>query len=301
MKPEDYLLYSNARLSEDSHNVSEFCTMNMIALSFLLVALPVAQAFHGVSIAKSFPTTTTISVLTGNPLIQQQQGRLSKLLLSSIDEIDVEKEVERIFQEEKEKTLRMSRFSNEKGMEYAPWMNMTPDDEARIRTLAREKTMARKKRQMQEQNVRGALLKDSTNQELSGTGVQYKIIDGDSVELEWSTESEPNTIGYIVKRRQSKTNDFVTIASYETHPTLLSSKGVTGGTYRYLDENVGEGVSYMYRITEKEIDDEENDLSQCLVEIQSNSEKQTQLIATIGFLTLAVGTLAAGLLLDPVQ
>jgi hypothetical protein len=274
--------------------------MNTIVLLFLLGAVPMATAFHGVTIPKSLPTTTTLA-FTGNPFIAQQQERLSQLFMSSVDEIDIEKEVERIFQEEKEKTLRMSRFSNEKGMEYAPWMNMTPEDEARIRTLAREKTMARKKRQMQEQNVRGALLKDSTNQELSGTGVQYKIIDGDSVELEWSTESEPNTIGYLIKRRQSKTNEFVTIASYETHPTLLSSKGVNGGTYRYLDENVGEGVSYLYRITEKEIDNEENDLSQCLVEIQSNSEKQTQLIATIGFVTLAIGTLAAGLLLDPVQ
>jgi hypothetical protein len=36
--------------------------------------------------------------------------------------------------------------------------------------LTREKTIARRKRQTQEQNGRGSLLKDSTNQELSGTG-----------------------------------------------------------------------------------------------------------------------------------
>jgi hypothetical protein len=217
-----------------------------------------------------------------------------------LEEASMEEEVERIFQEEKEKTLRMSRFSNEKGMEYAPWMNMTPDDEARIRTLAREKTMARRKRQQQEQGVRGSLLKDSTNQELSGTGLQYKIIDGDSVELEWTTDSEPDTRGYLVKRRAAKTNELITIASYETFAPL-NSKGPNGGTYRYLDENVGAGTSYVYRITEKEGNGEENDLSQCLVDVQSATEKQTELLAIAGMALVAVAVVAAGLLLDPVQ
>jgi hypothetical protein len=212
----------------------------------------------------------------------------------------MEEEIERIFQEEKEKTMRMSRFSNEKGMEYAPWMNMTPDDEARIRTLAREKTIARRKRQTQEQNVRGSLLRDSTNQELSGTGLQYKIIDGDSIELEWATDSEPDTKGYLVKRRAAKTTEFMTIASYETFAPL-NSKGVNGGTYRYLDENVGTGTSYVYRITEKEGNGEENDLSQCLVEIQSATEKRTELIAIAGISIAALAVVAAGLFLDPVQ
>jgi hypothetical protein len=220
--------------------------------------------------------------------------------MSEVDETSLEEEVERLFQEEKEKTMRMSRFSNEKGMEYAPWMNMTPDDEARIRATAREKAVARKKRQLQEQNVRGSLLKDSTNQELSGTGLQYKIIDTDSVELEWSTDSEPDTKGYIIKRRASKTPDFVTIASYETFAPL-NSKGINGGTYRYLDENVGTGVSYLYRITEKEGNGDENDLSQCLVEIQSENEKRSQLLAVAGFGIAAIAVVAAGLFLDPVQ
>ena len=222
------------------------------------------------------------------------------LYMSEVDEAALEEEVERLFQEEKEKTIRMSRFSNEKGMEYAPWMNMSAEDEARIRSLAREKTIARKKRQMQEQNVRGSLLKDSTNQELSGTGLQYKVIDTDSVELEWTTDSEPDTKGYIIKRRASKTPDFVTIASYETYAPL-NSKGINGGTYRYLDENVGTGVSYLYRITEKEGNGDENDLSQCLVDIQSENEKRSQLVAIAGFGLVAVAVVAAGLFLDPVQ
>jgi hypothetical protein len=74
----------------------------------------------------------------------------------------------------------------------------------------------------------------------------------------------------VVKRRAAKTTEFMTIACYKTFAPL-NSKGVNGGTYRYLDEYVGTGTSYVYRITEKEGNGEENDLSQCLclVEIQS--------------------------------
>ena len=269
--------------------------MNRI-ISVVTILLWIASPMYFAS-AFQVPATSTILNSGRNTFSVRS---LQQLYMSDVDEASVEEEVERIFQEEKEKTLRMSRFSNEKGVEYAPWMNMSPEDEARIRTLAREKTVARKKRQIQEQNVRGSLLKDSTNQELSGTGLQYKIIDTDSVELEWSTDSEPDTKGYIIKRRASKTPDFVTIASYETFAPL-NSKGPNGGTYRYLDENVGTGVSYLYRITEKEGNGDENDLSQCLVEIQSESEKRSQIFAIAGFGIAAVAVVAAGLFLDPVQ
>lgn len=213
--------------------------------------------------------------------------------------MSLEEEVELMVQEEKTKTLRMSKMSGKNGVEYAPWMNMTPEDEARIRSIAREKTEARRKRQMQQQTVSGSLAKDSTNQELSGTGLRSKVIGGDSVELEWATGSEKNTKGFIVKRRATKTPDFVTIASYETHGPL-ATKGVDGGVYRYLDEGVGVG-GWVYRITEKESSGQENDLSQCLVEIETAAEQKGQVLALAGFGIIALAALAAGTLLDPVQ
>ena len=74
---------------------------------------------------------------------------------------------------------------------------------------------------------------DSQAQELSGTGLSYKIIDG-QVELEWATKSETDTKGFIVKRRAAKTNDYSVIASYKDWGPL-ASKGVDGGIYRFLD------------------------------------------------------------------
>ena len=89
-----------------------------------------------------------------------------------------------------EKTNKMSNLRNEKGVEYAPWMKISKEDEAKIRAIAREKALARRKRQMEEQDAKGALLQDSTNQELSGTGLKFVVLDDNNVELEWTTGME---------------------------------------------------------------------------------------------------------------
>lgn len=202
-------------------------------------------------------------------------------------------------QEDIAKTNRMSNLRNEKGVDYAPWMKISKEDEDRIRAIMREKAIVRRKRQLEEQTVKGALLMDSTNQELSGTGLKPKIVDGDSVELEWATGSESEgTKGFIVKRRAAKTDDFETLASYETYGPL-ASKGADGGVYRYLDEKVPPG-GWFYRITEVD-GTTESDLSQCLVEISTPEEQKTQLVALAGLITIAVAAVAAGILTDPYQ
>ena len=66
-----------------------------------------------------------------------------------------------------------------KGVEYAPWMGISEAEETSIRNLMREKTEARRKRQLQEQDVSGNLFRDSQAQELSGTGLSAKIIHGE--------------------------------------------------------------------------------------------------------------------------
>merc|ERR1719401_2316431 len=40
--------------------------------------------------------------------------------------------VEEMVEEEMKKTKRMSNLRNEKGVDYAPWMNMSEEDEERI-------------------------------------------------------------------------------------------------------------------------------------------------------------------------
>jgi hypothetical protein len=217
---------------------------------------------------------------------------------SRLYEKTLEEEVEELVQADLKKRQRMSKLRNASGMEYAPWIKVSADEEAKLRQVMREKAEARRRRQRQEQNVQGSLLQDSTVQELSGTGLRYKIIDGDSVELEWATASERGTLGFAVKRRTAKTmENFDILADYRSFGGL-ASKG--SGVYRYLDENIPPG-EYFYRVTECESNGEENDLSQCLVEIQTPQQQMATKIALAGFLVIATGIVAAGLLLDPVQ
>jgi hypothetical protein len=213
----------------------------------------------------------------------------------------MEEEVERMVAEAREKAARMAKMKSASGQSYAPWMNMSDDDLALIRATAREKAAARRQRQVEEQSVTGSLLRDSTNQELSGTGVKGKIVnDGAAVELEWATGSETNTKGFIVKRRTVKTPDFIPLNSYETFGPL-SSQGPDGGVYRYLDETVTPGEGYVFRITECDLEGVENDLSQCLIEIPTESEQRVQTIALAAFALVAAGVVGASLFLDPMQ
>merc|ERR1712224_36021 len=136
-------------------------------------------------------------------------------------------------------------------------------------------------------------------QELSGTGIRAKVLDENSVELTWSTGSEESTDGFAIKRRMGKTENFVTLASYKDYGPL-ASKGSDGGVYRYLDETVEPGT-WVYRVTECESDGSENDLSQCLVEVQTAEEQKGAVIAAVAIGVLGVLAFVAGSLLDPLQ
>lgn len=213
---------------------------------------------------------------------------------------EVDEEVERMFEAQMGKSNKMGKMRNEaSGMEYAPWLKTSEKDEKLMRQLMKEKAEARRKREKQELEVSGSLLMDSQAQELSGTGLRSKVVDGTSVELEWATASEKFTDGFKLKRRAIKTDDFETIASYETYGPL-ASKGDEGGVYRYLDENVGPG-GYVYRITECETNGAQNDLSQCLVEIQTQEEQAVTKVLALGFGAVAIAAVVAGVLLDPMQ
>merc|ERR1740121_2154066 len=118
------------------------------------------------------------------------ERRLSCLRMSEVDD-EVGEIVDEV-EEEVKKSKRLSNLRNEKGVDYAPWMNMSEEDEERIRQTMKSKAAARKKRKEQEQMVSGNLLMDSQAQELSGSGLNPKIIDG-NVELEWVTSTEVDT------------------------------------------------------------------------------------------------------------
>jgi len=215
-----------------------------------------------------------------------------------LDKLTEDEEVELLVEQEMKKTKRMSNLRNANGVDYAPWMNISEEDENKIRQIMLEKTAARRARQEQEMSVSGNLLRDSQAQELSGTGLNYKAIDG-QIELEWATKTEDNTKGFLVKRRKAKTEEFTTLASFEDWGPL-ASKGVDGGIYRYLDTDVTPG-GWVYRISEMDKNGNESDICQCLVELQTDEEQRGAVIAAAGFGIVAVLALIGGLALDPMQ
>ena len=215
-----------------------------------------------------------------------------------LDNMTVEQEVELMVQQELQKTKRISNLRNENGVEFAPWMGITEEKENEIRSLMRDKTEARRKRQLQEQDVSGNLFRDSQAQELSGTGLSYKILNGD-VELTWATKTETDTKGFIVKRRAAKTNDYSVIASYNDFGPLVS-KGKEGGVYRYLDTTAEPG-GWVYRISEADSFGNEADVCQCLVEVETEAEQKGAIIAGVGFGVFAIAAFVAGVAMDPMN
>jgi len=217
---------------------------------------------------------------------------------ANADEMTLEEEIQAMVDKEVEKGKLVSKLKTSDGVDYAPWMKISEEDEKAIYQTMKEKAMARRKRQEEQQNVSGNLYLDSQAQELSGTGLNSKIM-GMDVELEWATSAETNTKGFLVKRRPAKTNDFQTIASFESWGPLVS-KGAEGGVYRYLDADVGPG-GWVYRVTECDNNNKESDICQCLVEVQTEDEQKAAMIAAVGIAVLGVAAVLAGILLDPMD
>jgi hypothetical protein len=218
----------------------------------------------------------------------------------NFDSMTLDEEVEELTREEVRKMKRASNLRNSNGVEYAPWMNITPEEESKIKSVMKQKAEARRKRQEQERTVSGALLMDSQAQELSGGGLRAKVIDGSDVELTWATSSERSTKGFLVKRRPARTDDsaFEVIATYENWGPL-ASKGPDGGAYSFLDSTTTPG-GWVYRITECENNGSENDICQALVEIQTSEEQRGAVIAAVSIATLGIAAVVAGIVLDPV-
>jgi len=217
---------------------------------------------------------------------------------AALDEMTMDEEIEILVEQEMAKTKRMSNLRNEKGVEYAPWMGISEVEENNIRSLMRDRTEARRKRQKEAQDVSGNLFRDSQAQELSGTGLSYKIINGE-VELTWATKTESDTKGFIVKRRAAKTNDYSVMASHADWGPL-ASKGREGGVYRYLDETATPG-GWVYRISEEDNLGNESDVCQCLVEVETEEEQKGAVIAAVGIGAVAVIAVVAGIALDPMN
>lgn len=250
--------------------------------------------------APAAPTAVAEPSTAAVDTVAEAQAARDKIVAeaAALDAMSMEEEIELMVEQEMKKTKKISNLRNANGVEYAPWMGISAVEEDKIRALMRDKTEARRKRQEQERDVSGNLFRDSQAQELSGTGLSYKIIDG-AVELQWATRTENDTKGFLVKRRKAKTNDYEVIASHEDWGPL-QSQGKQGGVYRYLDETVEAG-GWVYRIAEEDSLGNEADVCQCLVEVETEDEQRAAVIAGVGFAIFAALVAVGGVLIDPMN
>eukprot|EP00536_Pseudo-nitzschia_multiseries_P010679 jgi/Psemu1/259154/estExt_Genewise1Plus.C_3340048 len=276
--------------------------MNKLITVALLVQGATAFAPAGKPFAAVQLSRSNVALNMNAPFFASEESSSSdaapETTSSAVDEMTLEEEVEELASVEISKMKRASNLRNANGVEYAPWMAITADQEAEIKSVMKQKAEARRKRKDQEAGVSGALLMDSQAQELSGGGLNIKVVSDNEVELTWATSSEASTKGFAIKRRKARTEEFETIASYENWGPL-ASKGVDGGQYSYLDDTIAPG-GWVYRVTECETSGAENDICQALVEVQTADEQRGAVFAAVGIVILGIGALAAGVMLDPV-
>ncbi|HPG42043.1 MAG TPA: T9SS type A sorting domain-containing protein [bacterium] len=76
---------------------------------------------------------------------------------------------------------------------------------------------------------------------------------GKNVQLNWTTASETNNLGFILERRSSQT-DWQTIASYQTDAALQGKGNTTTNTgYTYTDTNAPQNAACEYRLCDVDI------------------------------------------------
>ena len=73
----------------------------------------------------------------------------------------------------------------------------------------------------------------------------------DGISIQWITQSEVENAGFILERTEDEESRWITIASYQTHTSLVG-QGSTSSmtTYTYIDRMVEPGQAYQYRLSD---------------------------------------------------
>ena len=95
---------------------------------------------------------------------------------------------------------------------------------------------------------------------------------GQTVALEWVTESERDNLGFVLERSQDKLS-WVTIASYLTHNTLEGQGTTSSRTeYTFTDKTVTNEADYTYRLFEVNIEGQQKVIASTSVHIEALPE-----------------------------
>ncbi|PXF43364.1 hypothetical protein BWQ96_06859 [Gracilariopsis chorda] len=172
------------------------------------------------------------------------------------------------------------------GTPYAPWMvNVSPEYDP---TVIKKRT-----------DATGRLAADPQSAELSGVGLSWKML-GDELELRWATSAEDNNKGFVVYRRAAKSDQWHKICDFRDKPAELASKGPQGGSYSFLVTDAQPG-SWVYRVSDCDLNNNVSDLAQLLVQIESEEDTRVQKIALIALLIILGLAVFIGLSLDPLS
>ncbi|EHO42819.1 hypothetical protein Calab_3213 [Caldithrix abyssi DSM 13497] len=78
---------------------------------------------------------------------------------------------------------------------------------------------------------------------------------GQSVLLQWTTQSEIDVLGFEIQRALDENGPFETIATYKDHPQLKASGSSSAETaYRFIDQNVQPNFTYWYKLISHDLD-----------------------------------------------
>ena len=101
---------------------------------------------------------------------------------------------------------------------------------------------------------------------------------GQTVVLEWTTESESDNLGYILERRLKDETNWTTVADYKSH-SALAGQGTTSNQtkYTFTDKNIVTGNSYVYRLSDVNIQGEVNVCASTSVQLTTLPQQTTLL------------------------
>ena len=101
---------------------------------------------------------------------------------------------------------------------------------------------------------------------------------GQTVVLEWTTESESDNMGYILERRLKDGTNWTTVADYKSH-SALAGQGTTSNQtkYTFTDKNIVTGNSYVYRLSDVNIQGEVNVCASTSVQLTALPQQTTLL------------------------
>lgn len=259
--------------------------------------MPSPSSFIAVALLGGAAVSAFTPLQPGSRLARSRRVQLSNELSSEeIEEMEVRAEAAEMVKKVK------SNMYNEKGVAYAPWMVNQVDEEA----YEAAKYM-RKQRKMKEAKERQALNEGVdlagrgntlVGDEMSGQGLKYKMV-GEEVELSWYTDDEADNLGFKIQKRAARTEDWITVASYQDWGPL-ASKGPKGGEYTFLDPTSEQG-DWIYRVVDEDTSGKSSILCQALIEVQGKGEAMVQTVLLGGFGLFFVSLIAAGVFLDPVQ